>query len=166
MDIQVGEWLVLTDYAAKHRISVSTLRRRIKANQIEFKFDDGKYFLRDVPPPPEYSATAHLESPPSLQVEVQNDGYRVHLSGEPSTAIPLEATEQALLKTSDSNITVAHKLFSELKKAYSSILHEKEEQIVLLKEEVADLKTLVRVLEDDHDRLKRMLDMVSLRRNQ
>jgi len=36
---------------------------------------------------------------------------------------------------------------TELKKAYSQILHEKEEQIMLLREEIMDLKTLVKVLE-------------------
>jgi hypothetical protein len=47
-------------------------------------------------------------------------------------------------------------LLNEIKKAYSLILQEKEEQILQLKEEVADLKTLVRVLEDDNNRLKKL----------
>lgn len=49
---------------------------------------------------------------------------------------------------------VANKLLSELKRAYTQILAEKEEQMLLLKEEVSDLKTLVRVLESENDRLK------------
>ena len=40
-------------------------------------------------------------------------------------------------------------LLAEIKKAYSLILQEKEELILQLKEEVSDLKTLVRVLEDE-----------------
>lgn len=46
-------------------------------------------------------------------------------------------------------------LLNEIKKAYSLILQEKEEQILQLKEEVADLKTLVRVLEDENSRIKK-----------
>ena len=38
-------WLALHEYANKHQVSVSTLRRRIKSNKIQFKLDDGKYFL-------------------------------------------------------------------------------------------------------------------------
>ena len=45
-------------------------------------------------------------------------------------------------------------LLNEIKRAYSLILQEKEEQILQLKDEVADLKTLVRVLEDDNLRIK------------
>ncbi len=52
-------------------------------------------------------------------------------------------------------LTAANKLLNELKKAYTQILQEKEEQIFQLKEEVADLKTLVRVLESENDRLKK-----------
>lgn len=51
-------------------------------------------------------------------------------------------------------LTAANKLLNELKKAYTQILQEKEEQIFQLKDEVSDLKTLVRVLESENDRLR------------
>ena len=54
------------------------------------------------------------------------------------------------------------RLLNELKRAYTNVLQEKEEQLIQLKEEVADLKTLVRVLESDNDRMRRIL----LSRNQ
>jgi regulator of replication initiation timing len=38
-----------------------------------------------------------------------------------------------------------------------NVLQEKEEQLIQLKEEVSDLKTLVRVLEDENERLRRIL---------
>jgi hypothetical protein len=53
-------------------------------------------------------------------------------------------------------IVAANQLLIELKKAYSKILQEKEEQILQLRGEVADLKTLVRLLESDNNRLKDM----------
>src|SRR4051812_37315845 len=40
-------WLRLTDYASKYRISISTLRRRIKNGQLTYRFEDGKYFVPD-----------------------------------------------------------------------------------------------------------------------
>jgi hypothetical protein len=39
-------------------------------------------------------------------------------------------------------------LVEEIKSAYAKILQEKEEQISLLKEEIGDLRMLVRILED------------------
>ena len=40
-------WLQLSDYSNKYRVSVSTLRRRIKAGEIQYQFEDGKYWLPD-----------------------------------------------------------------------------------------------------------------------
>ena len=48
----------------------------------------------------------------------------------------------------------AQSLLQELKNAYVKVLHEKEEQITQLKEEVIDLKTLVKILESENERLK------------
>ena len=43
-------WLPLTDYSSKYKISVSTLRRRIKTDDIKYHFQDGKYFIFDEQP--------------------------------------------------------------------------------------------------------------------
>lgn len=45
-------------------------------------------------------------------------------------------------------------ILEEVKKAYMTALHSKEELIFQLKEEVSDLKTLVRVLESENERLR------------
>jgi len=125
------------EYSNKYRVSLSTLRRRIKAGEIEYKFSDGKYLIRDGPL--QLSSTLEAVAPPSHQVSPQ-----VQSIPEPASPDndPIWRTTQGLL--------------NEIKKAYSLILQEKEEQILQLKEEVADLKTLVRVLEDDNTRLKRV----------
>ena len=39
------QWLPLAEYAIRTGISISTIRRRIKANAIGFKLDDGKYLI-------------------------------------------------------------------------------------------------------------------------
>jgi len=142
-------WLPLMDYSTKHRISVSTLRRRIKANDIRYRFEEGKYFIMDEP------MGAH---------------QRVHRPSQDSDQAALVGAHQGMMKgqemaqdLNDKNVkvnkeepilTAANKLLNELKKAYTQILQEKEEQILHLREEVTDLKTLVRVLESENDRLK------------
>jgi hypothetical protein len=164
--MQAEQWLLLTDYASKYRISVSTLRRRIKGGQIQFRFDGGKYFLLDSPVAPEalapqrsaatlaYTSAASIpgmlpiaaqEAPLSANAEVKLREL------DPRTAEARVACEEPILAS-------ATKLLNELKRAYMNVLQEKEEQMIQLKEEVSDLKTLVRVLEDDNERLRRILN--------
>lgn len=129
-------WLPLTDYSTKYKVSVSTLRRRIKSEDIRFRLDDGKYFIIDEP------------------IDSQAKGHRPSLSSESANFGVSQNQQMKLAPTEESVLDVANRLLSELKRAYTLILAEKEEQMLLLKEEVSDLKTLVRVLESENDRLK------------
>lgn len=45
-----GCWVPLMEYALKHGISLSTLRRYIKADKVDFKLENGRYFLWDDTP--------------------------------------------------------------------------------------------------------------------
>lgn len=153
--MQAGKWLLLTDYASKYRVSVSTLRRRIKHQQIHFRFDGGKYFLLDAPPSAPEAIDVYKETlvfpglrPVTEETTPINDEAEAKLKAledhhATPTAVPM--------------LSSATKLLNELKRAYTNILQEKEEQIIQLKEEVSDLKTLVRVLEDDNERMRRFL---------
>jgi len=125
------------EYSAKFRVSLSTLRRRIKAGEIEYKFADGKYLLRDGPLTVVSSEIETIAPPSSASSQ--------SLKLQPA---PAPENDQFWLATQG--------LLNEIKKAYSLILQEKEEQILQLKEEVADLKTLVRVLEDENTRVKNL----------
>jgi chromosome segregation ATPase len=42
-----GDWVSLMDFASKKSISLSTLRRHIKANKITYKIENGRYLLWD-----------------------------------------------------------------------------------------------------------------------
>lgn len=127
------------DYSAKYRVSLSTLRRRIKTGDIEHKFTDGKYLLKDGPLQVTTSGTETIAPPSPVKSQVQS---------QTSVTSNVTATGQ------DQFWQTTQNLLGEIKKAYSLVLQEKEEQILQLKEEVADLKTLVRVLEDENNRLK------------
>ena len=244
-------WLALTDYSSKYKISVSTLRRRIKADDIKHHFQDGKYFIFDEPvkssmksgpslnsnlepelifeeeflngterplptnqelparfelAPPIYadrpyenrqqqvpqaqaynpdflenlkrSANSKLPQVKMQQGALSQQSIRtakaVNIDEEyyfkkekeelaPMTYLTAEAEPSNLKEFSDkiskigSNepvLTAANKLLNELKKAYTQILYEKEEQMMILKEEVSDLKTLVKALERENEKLK------------
>jgi len=45
--MELGGWIDLHAFAAKYGISLSTLRRRIRAKTIEFKLERGRYWLPD-----------------------------------------------------------------------------------------------------------------------
>ncbi len=42
-----GHWLPLVEYSAKRGVSLSTLRRQIKARKLRYRLDEGKYFIFD-----------------------------------------------------------------------------------------------------------------------
>lgn len=132
-------WLPLAEYSMKHQVSVSTLRRRIKADDIKYRFDDGKYLILDEIKQKTVNSEEHR---PSLKSEVQN----INKSSSPAGSIHTEAGESV--------ITAANKLLSDLKRAYTQVLQEKEEQILQLREETMDLKTLIKVLETENTRLR------------
>jgi hypothetical protein len=131
------------EYSAKYRVSLSTLRRRIKAGEIEHKLIEGKYLLKNGPPQTGSAGLETIAPPQPMSSQTQSPTKKASAAAaadKPQSPDQFWQTTQGLL--------------NEIKKAYSLILQEKEEQILQLKEEVADLKTLVRVLEDDNSRLK------------
>jgi hypothetical protein len=134
-------WLTLLEYSAKYRVSISTLRRKIKAGELEFQFNDGKYLLKDMPAP----SGSEVVAPPTV---IKPQGLRNQETSKNLKLAPPPLDEETTL-----NPTVEI-LLSEIKKAYGQILQEKEEQILLLRSEVSDLKTLISVLEEQNTELK------------
>ncbi|MBX9768827.1 MAG: hypothetical protein K2X47_16260 [Bdellovibrionales bacterium] len=154
------DWLPLFEYSAKYGISVSTLRRKIRQKSLVFRLDQGKYLVADQPVPTEQSSQRRdlnfVETPrkrdfssPSLsKVESRRSDFSA------ATAQFIEAESKpsraALPPAQAASTTLA--LVEEIKRAYARILQEKVEQICLLKEEISDLRTLVRVLETENSR--------------
>lgn len=149
-------WIALSEYASKYQVSVSTLRRRIKRANVEVELIHGKYWFKDLPLSEHNPKSAGREEQVSIAPEHE-------IRTEPNQD-GLESLSQASLNTnrpptpssdSDASIfTVTNDLLGELKKAYMQVLQEKEEQILLLKTEIDDLRTLVHVLEADNNRLR------------
>lgn len=144
-------WLPLAEYSMKHKVSISTLRRRIKAEDIKYRLDDGRYMIFD----DQNAIDTHR---PSLSEAQQEDSNSHFETLSPYSAGP-EQTQKEPVKSmnkieGESVITAANRLLADLKKAYTQVLQEKEQQILDLKEEIADLRTLVRILESENERLK------------
>ncbi len=137
------QWIPLTDYSAKYKVSISTLRRRIKSEDIRYSFEDGRYLLVDEPP------NSH-----TLPDNKTSD-HRPSQSSENSVRVLVEE------QTSESPLGKAQSLLNDLKLAYSTSLQEKEEIILKLQEEIVDLKTLVSVFDSENERLKSRLSSLS-----
>lgn len=45
--MEKGTWVPLIQYAVQKGISISTLRRRIRANEIKYQLRNGRYFIYD-----------------------------------------------------------------------------------------------------------------------
>lgn len=247
-------WLPLTEYSSKYRVSISTLRRRIKDEAIQYKFEDGKYFIGDQPisahqkvhRPSQLKSEDGLMSPVGekktvmekapffgLNLDFQEDTHknqgfqnldqqkviqvkeeelsskhlenlftvdhslarekkfyssemkpertyeRQNFSKSPtdfqpvtfqpslanSTLSGLSASNRtrmnsalaatAAIRNDEPILNEANKLLGELKKAYTLVLQEKEEQILKLRQENADLKTYVKALESENERLQK-----------
>ncbi len=62
--VENGFWIPLMDYAMKNGVSLSTLRRYIKAGKIPYKSEHGKYFIFSTTKAP-HSAEAEWMRPSS-----------------------------------------------------------------------------------------------------
>ena len=156
-----NSWLPLAEYSMKHQVSISTLRRRIKTEDIQFRFDDGKYFILEDEGTKQVNADEHR---PSLSRDAQPKSAHNLILNEAMASV----AAQPMMKNShasynnhpsqneagESVITAANRLLSDLKKAYTQVLHEKENQIQSLKQEIADVNTLVKVLEFENEKLR------------
>ncbi len=136
-------WLPLAEYSLKNKVSISTLRRKIKAADIEYRLDDGKYLILDS----EVAATTETHRPSLSRAMVSAD-----VSATVSTVE--KSSLAAATESGESVITAANRLLADLKKAYTQVLQDKEVQILNLKEDISDLKTLIKVLESENDRLR------------
>ncbi len=139
--MQTENWIPLMDYSTKYQVSLSTLRRRIKNNQIKYQFRAGKYYLTDHP-----LDIQEVRFEPLVAMTKQ-----VEPVVSPSASY--EQSPNLTTQPSSEEVAFNHDYFNELKKAYRQVLQEKEEQIQLLREEISDLRTLVRVLESENQRL-------------
>src|SRR5690606_3782308 len=137
--------LQLNEYSNKYGVSLSTLRRRIKAGEIKFEFEQGKYWLPDEP----ISKYARSRPQPQKPTE-QAEAARV--SAPKQDALPDSTVALGELYEFTNS---ARAMMSEIKSAFVKALQEKEEQILELKEEVADLRTLNGILYEENERLKK-----------
>ncbi|MFZ9594721.1 MAG: hypothetical protein ACO3A2_01440 [Bdellovibrionia bacterium] len=65
-----GSWISILQYATEKDISISTIRRYIKADKIQYKIDHGRYLIWDESPSPP-KTTPHDASPAFDEVHLK-----------------------------------------------------------------------------------------------
>lgn len=163
------EWLSLIEYRNKYDVSVSTLRRRIRDKAIKFQQIKGKYFIFDEPIEvekpvgkakyfsPQFDEN-FVEPKEADQSDFDKASSREREHGQQEQQPTLQSEQDSVQAiqnfSSQTSLDNSKEILSELKLAYQKILKEKEEQIFLLREEMTNLQMLVRVLEDENQRLR------------
>lgn len=157
-------YLSLTDYSSKYRVSVSTLRRRIKNETIDYRVEHGKYIVPDQP----FESFGFEKS-----IKIPNTSNAMTGSGAKSRMNSFDSSNLVTIGTTDleeSKRVIAEKtealhkqendfattklLLNEIKKAYMAVLQEKEVHIIELKRELSDVNTLVRALERENAKMR------------
>ncbi len=167
-----GSWLPLIEYSVKTGVSLSTIRRKIKTNSIQYRLEKGRYLIMHNPasekmsvmPPPLFSVEAHgagfaeakqeaihEKAPVLSDVDRWQDKPLSRFS--PPSPVSFEAVEEEERRV----MPMVEKAVNMVSDAFEFALVQKEEQIRMLEqrnseleERVVELKLLVRVLEDKY----------------
>ena len=144
-----GLWLPLIEYSVKSGISLSTIRRKIKSNAIQYKLENGRYLIfsgqrkgieqstQSSPP-----ATRHVAEPGQCQLAATAKTVGPCVPAE-SNVDTLPAVERSVSMVSE---------------AFEHALREKEKRVRLLEtrnaelqERLEELRLLVQVLEEKYE---------------
>ncbi len=121
----MSSWLPITEYAVKNRVSISTIRRKIKNNELQNKLENGKYLILD-------------------------EGLDYNLSKEANRLKNTYNSVDEVLEFAERSIQEITKLNQEIIKEKDSTINIQNKKIHDLEEELAELKMLINVLEKKH----------------
>jgi hypothetical protein len=150
-----GTWLPLIEYSVKTGVSLSTIRRKIKGNSIQYRLEKGRYLILHSEANNQAAQQPMQHTSPQSQGASTTDVDRwqdkpLHRFN-PSQIVSFDApTEEEKPGTVD-------KAVSMISEAFEYALVQKEEQVRMLElrnreleDRVNELKLLVRVLEEKY----------------
>jgi hypothetical protein len=147
METQTNQWLPLTEYALRSGMSISTLRRKIKSNSINFKMEEGRYliasdkFSEQSTKPTAVAFSSSDEKPAIPQIIIRERASSASLAREFEEAAKI-AEELRQYKSEDS-------LRWRALEARVSGLAKRLEQFT---EQMSEVKMLVKIFEEKLDR--------------
>jgi DNA-binding transcriptional MerR regulator len=152
-----GTWLPLIDYSVKTGVSLSTIRRKIKSNSIQYRLEKGRYLIlhneanNQAAQQPMQTTTPQPIGASSTDVDRWQDKPLSRFN--PSQIVSFDAPEEEDKRVSP----LVEKAVGMVSDAFEYALVQKEEQVRMLEqrnceleERVNELKLLVRVLEEKY----------------
>lgn len=150
-------WIPLTQYAMEEGVSISTLRRKIKANAVEYRLDDGRYLIR--------SAITNTQTTRTLSPPVASQPSEIYSRGSddsaplsaPRTMSPLEMVERVKLQSHSELAELSPRIDkieretseNELRwKAMEARVNGLAKKVEFLLEQNSELNMLVKVFEE------------------
>jgi hypothetical protein len=127
----MSNWLPITEYSFKNRISVSTIRRKIKSNTLRSKIENGKYFIMDE----------------DADYEIgENKFYVKSIDGSGDDKVGFSNIDD-LISFAERSINMVSRLNQELMEEKDKVVKIQEGVILQLREQINELKMLVNILE-------------------
>lgn len=146
--MQPNHWLPLTEYALRSGMSISTLRRKIKSNNIEYKMEDGRYLIRldELEEPTTTVGFASSDAPVTPPAIIEKPAVKTVAAAMPSVAPMQEELEK--IRAEMRNHTDENSLkWRALEARVAGIAR----KLDLVSEQVAELKMLVKIFEERLD---------------
>jgi hypothetical protein len=145
--MQPNHWLPLTEYALRSGMSISTLRRKIKSNNIEYKMEDGRYLIRldevEEPAVTGFASSDAPVTPPAIVERVATGAVRPPL---PAVAPVQEEFEEIRAEIRRSGEEGSLK-WRALEARVAGIA----KKLDFFTEQMAELKMLVKIFEEKLD---------------
>lgn len=147
-----GTWLPLIEYSVKTGVSLSTIRRKIKSNGIQYRLEKGRYLILFSEA---NNQAAHQPLSVTTAASSDVDGWQDKPLSRfnPTQAVAFDAPEEEDKRV----LPMVEKAVNMVSDAFEYALVQKEEQIRLLQQRnrdledrVNELKLLVRVLEEKY----------------
>lgn len=143
--MQPNHWLPLTEYALRSGMSISTLRRKIKANHIEYKMEDGRYLIRfDELEEPTSVGFASSDAPVTPPALLEKPALKP--AGMPSIA-PMQEELEKIRAEMRSHTDENSLKWRALEARVAGIAR----KLDLFSEQMAELKMLVKIFEERLD---------------
>jgi hypothetical protein len=162
--MQPNVWLPLTEYALRSGMSISTLRRKIKSNSVDYKMEEGRYLIR-------FDEFGDEPTPTNVGFASSDAPKAVALPAALPVPVPAPPAAPTLLPSAPSSPRAFPSnagLYEELKKIREELAHGRDEgslrwralearvaglakKLEQFTEQMAELKMLVKIFEEKLD---------------
>lgn len=154
--MQSNHWLPLTEYALRSGLSISTLRRKIKSNSIEYRMEEGRYLIRSDEMPEEASESKRTalgfsssdQSPVGLKVAKPKQEVKALPVPPP---MPQNSITKEELERFRQEMKMAREEDSLRWRALEARVSGIAKKLETFSEQISELKMLVKIFEEKLD---------------